>query len=179
MDEQLKKVPNYNPADAAKVLNPGGYPYIVGTRDNVGRVPPYSDLLAGVKPTPKPPPGPQVPSAPPNSDVEVTKAGKTTTNGIYVYQSPDIWKYGQYYIKRVPYPDPQATSLAIVQGSSVYYFTDNIPLPWDGQWQTGSFGQDPAPTVAAKPSAGKSAEKKAEVVAPKEEPKKKKRFFDF
>ena len=102
----------------------------------------------------------------------VSGAGKTTTNGLYAYLSPEIWKNGAFYLKKVPYPDPLTTSWGIVQGSSVYYYANaSAPLPWDAIWHTGSFGTDPVPTVV-KQQPTRSAEKS-------EEPKKKKRFFNY
>jgi hypothetical protein len=45
MSQEISMVAPYDPSDPSKVLNPNAVPYILGIRDNVGSVPPYSDLL--------------------------------------------------------------------------------------------------------------------------------------
>jgi hypothetical protein len=160
MSEEIKMVPNYDPHDPYSVLNPAAAPHVLDGTSNVANVPPYTQMLEEYVPPPSEPAPPEFLS---DANALVSGAGKTTTNGIYAYLDQDNWKYSQYYIKRVPYPDPETLSLAIVQGSSVYYYADNVPLPWNATWKLGSFGQDPVPTVTEViPTRGKKSEKEEE-----------------
>jgi hypothetical protein len=45
MSDSISMVAPYDPSDPSKVLNPNAVPYILGIKDNVGSVPPYSVLL--------------------------------------------------------------------------------------------------------------------------------------
>lgn len=151
MSEEIYVIPHYEPSTFHAVLTPN-FP-VLSTDKNSANVPRYIGMMKG--------PLHVTAGTPVTPDANVASAGSQNTRGIYACIDTDNWAKGQFSIRRGNYPDPNVTSLVIVNTSSqVFYYADNQPMPWDATWKVGSFGVAPAPTVSKVVSRKQESKKK-------------------